>query len=281
MCARCKWTAFCWGYSDAGQLQAPSEAFVEVAAGLWHSCARTQTGEVRCWGCQGQDLDQCDVPMGQFQSISAGQYHTCGITSSSEVVCWGCGSNRDYGQCDPPEGSFSQISAGGEHTCALSTTGTIECWGCEDNNQGQCEAPNGSFVEVQVGVGHPVLVPIKEMFSAGDETNSTRASLLKVSYSLKSVSGTFTAVAVMSWVLPTAGDAMLDLRQIKDNVKPWMVLMCMSMAAPDTAVDSQKRVRSAAGDAEKAGVGTKANVRLRLAFDQAENCRSTKRQYSP
>ena len=47
-----------------------------------------------------------------------------------------------------------------------------------------------------------------------------------------------------------------------------------------TDTTTLRRVRSTAGDAEKAGVGTKANVRLRLAFDQAE-MRSTKRQYSP
>ena len=98
--------------------------------------------------------------------------------------------------------------AGGEHTCALSTTGTIECWGCGDNNQGQCEAPKRQLCWKMSEWVTP-LVPIKEMFSAGDETiQRERPSWCHIH---SNRSRAHSAVAVMGWVLPTAGDAMLDL----------------------------------------------------------------------
>jgi alpha-tubulin suppressor-like RCC1 family protein len=137
-----------------------------LAAGARFSCARLDTGRVRCWGfaAYGQlgygnttdigdnetpgSVGPVDLGAGRTaRAIAAGFYHACAILDQGQVHCWGRGyegqlgyGNTDsIGDHDTP-GSFGPvdlgagrsavaITAGGYHTCAILDNGRVRCWG--------------------------------------------------------------------------------------------------------------------------------------------------------
>jgi len=71
----------------------------QVSAGWRHSCAiETNTGFVTCWG--DDTCGQASPPTDVFVQVSAGNYHTCAKRPDDSVECWGCLEN-DSGQCSP------------------------------------------------------------------------------------------------------------------------------------------------------------------------------------
>jgi alpha-tubulin suppressor-like RCC1 family protein len=163
---------YCWGINTFGQIGdgttaatrtsptlvqgAPS--FVELAAGIHHTCGRNAAGALQCWGRNdfGQLGDSSfamrttPVPSGgarTFVRIGAGanRNHTCGITSLDRIQCWGLnlhgqlGDGTDVNSAVPlevPGGlAFTRVAQGFRHTCALTTTGAAYCWG--SNAEGQ------------------------------------------------------------------------------------------------------------------------------------------------
>ncbi len=174
----------CWGYNGYGGLgngsttdsATPvwavglSSGISSVAAGLFHSCALTTAGNVRCWGYNndGQvgnghnaNISTPAMVLGinsGVYGITAGGYHTCTINSGwFPSVCWGyngygqLGNNSTTDSNTPvfawnlPSG-LTSVSAGGYHTCAVAPSGAAQCWG--DNGYGQLG--NGSLANSSV-----------------------------------------------------------------------------------------------------------------------------------
>lgn len=173
----------CWGNNSDGQLgygdvvslgddpgELPADdvnvgaKVVQVALGDYHTCARTDSGKVRCWGLgsSGQlgygnnaslgysrgQMPPADVDLGSpATQISAGGMHTCALLETGTVRCWGDGTwgqlgyetstsvNAPFKTDVPGVSSVMQIAAGGRHTCALRKNGKVLCWGY--NGQGQ------------------------------------------------------------------------------------------------------------------------------------------------
>jgi hypothetical protein len=150
--------AFCWGAGsfdrtqdcqstgyDCGQAQPPLDGrFVQIAAGLVHTCALKADGSVQCWGAgvtsgteaSALKYDQAVPPSGEFSWIAAGAVHNCGIHKSDGTAeCWGAGQadgmkTYDYGQSVPPDDSFLVLSAGLYATCGLTAKyHGVVCWG--------------------------------------------------------------------------------------------------------------------------------------------------------
>ncbi len=135
-------SVMCWGNNDYGQvgvsgcdecpfpnplvrLGASFEA-VAVTAGLYHTCALSKSGDVKCWGS----------------------------AASGEI---GLGSNESRGKDDalmgdalasvPLDGTAVSVGAGGGFTCALLSNGAVKCWGSAlEGRLGQpaLTGPNGS-----------------------------------------------------------------------------------------------------------------------------------------
>ncbi len=175
-------TVRCWGVNNDGQLgqgnatpigdnEAPSAApvvnvggpVVEIAAGGGHhTCARLDSGAVRCWGQgssgrlgYGNENDVGDdeapdaagnVPLGATaMGLAVGSSHTCALLNNGSVRCWGFGGSGRLGYANTDSigdnelpssittvslgGTVTQISARGEHTCARLDTGMVRCWG--------------------------------------------------------------------------------------------------------------------------------------------------------
>lgn len=219
-CVRLATTVRCWGHGEFGQLgygnmnsigddETPASTgdvevggiVVELALGGSHTCARLDTGAVRCWGFGafgqlgygstesiGSEVTPAsagDVDLGgAVVELAAGARHTCARLETGAVRCWGWGNNGvlGYGNTDsigddesPASagdvdvgGTVVELDAGGEHTCARLTTGAVRCWGWgslgygNTNTIGDDEAPasagdidvGGVVVEIDAGYGH-------------------------------------------------------------------------------------------------------------------------------
>ena len=156
----------CWGANNYGQLgdggTTPRLTPVDVAGldsgvralsvGLWHTCAITAEGGVKCWGYNAdgrvgdgtQENRLTPVAVAGLSeavvALSAGGGHTCAVTASGGVQCWGANNIGQLG-----DGTTTQrltpvavlglsdkalaVSSGAGYSCALLATGGVQCWG--------------------------------------------------------------------------------------------------------------------------------------------------------
>jgi len=112
---------------------ANSTRYQKVESGQAHSCAITNSGQIRCWGSNsfGQ-TDNIPQSTAGFIDLSAGENHTCALDANGQSYCWGLNSN---GQTDSPIDSqgFRSIHAGAQGTCAIRSSGNTECWSTDAN----------------------------------------------------------------------------------------------------------------------------------------------------
>jgi alpha-tubulin suppressor-like RCC1 family protein len=155
----------CWGNNQFGQLgvSGPSSStavrvtgapdFIQIAAGLSHTCGMTRAGGVvYCWG-RG-DSGQLGAPetaaaagrpvptpvqgLPPAQAIAAGNDFTCALDVSGKAYCWG---NNDFGALGDGTKTrsatpvlvrgghtFTRLYASGNYACGL-TDGPVFCWG--------------------------------------------------------------------------------------------------------------------------------------------------------
>lgn len=177
----------CWGYNDFGELgqgnvsivgddETPGtippvdlgEAAIQIAAGLHHTCAVTESGRVYCWGggkigmlgygntmAIGDDEPPGSagpVPLsGSAIQVALGHEHTCALTSDGAVYCWGrglfgqlgTGNTAIIGDDETPAnqtpldlgGRVVQIASSEKHTCAVLEDGGVICWGLGEFGQ--------------------------------------------------------------------------------------------------------------------------------------------------
>lgn len=161
----------CWGYNSDGELgdgtttsrstpvdvSGMTSGAGAVTAGLYHTCAVTGGGAVRCWGenYYGQLGDGTSTyrttPVGVsgmtsgVNMVTAGGHHTCAVTSGGGVKCWGYSGQGQTGDGSSPpltpldvSGLTSGVSAvdtGNYHTCAVTSGGVGRCWGANWNGQ--------------------------------------------------------------------------------------------------------------------------------------------------
>ncbi len=164
----------CWGANGHGQLgdgttterdtpvdvifgAAPLTGMAGVAAGANHTCARAQTGSVRCWGANdrgqlgiGTLVDKKSPSLiGSSSGVTAlagGVAHSCAVSGIGGFVsCWGANA---YGQLGNGTSADARspiiisgmsgvigVATGANHSCAVFTRGTVKCWG--GNGYGQ------------------------------------------------------------------------------------------------------------------------------------------------
>jgi len=161
--------AYCWGANDKGQLglgntdSNPAKGTVtgitahirKLAAGIGHTCALLDDGDVMCWGANelnqlGRAGEPSAVPLSASLplpaiDIACGDNHSCAILNDGRVFCWGDNASDQ----SAPGGTTTittptlvtditdahNIAAGTGHTCAILESSEIVCWGA--NQQGQ------------------------------------------------------------------------------------------------------------------------------------------------
>jgi alpha-tubulin suppressor-like RCC1 family protein len=109
----------CWGLNRSGQLGNGTNANSSTLVGV------------------------SGIPAGsEVKALAAGLYHTCALTARGTVKCWGSGGLGQLGngpRADnntpegvsmfPPGSGVAGLAAGGDHTCALTAGGSVKCWG--------------------------------------------------------------------------------------------------------------------------------------------------------
>ena len=120
----------------------------EVVGGRFHSCALLGSGEVYCWGVNGDgQLGTGDYVESHTArkvagitnaiKISSGTLHTCALLEGNELKCWGRNARGQLGNNQTTKNNLPQlilsdakdISVGGEHTCATRADDKLYCWG--------------------------------------------------------------------------------------------------------------------------------------------------------
>jgi alpha-tubulin suppressor-like RCC1 family protein len=130
-----------------------SVSFVEISAGVFHTCGRTQNNAVYCWGdnyfgevgdgtTTGRLIPTLVTGGISFVEIRTGAAHTCGRTQNGAVYCWGNSNSGELGDGTrtnrlvptPVTGgiSFVEISLGWAHSCGRTQSGAVYCWGDND-----------------------------------------------------------------------------------------------------------------------------------------------------
>lgn len=181
--------AYCWGSNSSGQLGnsttqsqvfptlvrevegAPLAGVAELTLGRFHSCARFDGGDVRCWGNNefghlgdGSTTDRLSPTRVAFatgaaspgaRGVVAGVGFACAVLGGEAgVQCWGDNHSGQLGAAwqewsfrttpgsieRPPPGGpqtgVKGLALGGRHACAELDDGSIVCWGA--NEQRQC-----------------------------------------------------------------------------------------------------------------------------------------------
>ncbi|MFO0895626.1 MAG: FG-GAP-like repeat-containing protein [Phycisphaerales bacterium] len=123
---------------------------VEVAAGGFHTLARTKSGLLVAWGLTDAGQGTVSTTIGACSAIAAGWKHNVAVRVDGSVVAWGL---NNSGQCDVPEisGPCVAVSAGVNHSVALGADGTVHCWGSNENNQ--CAVPANLPACIAVAAG--------------------------------------------------------------------------------------------------------------------------------
>jgi alpha-tubulin suppressor-like RCC1 family protein len=180
----------CWGLNEDGQLGngvVNMPAFVpehqtvalgapaaQVRAGAGNTCAITTTGEIVCWGANGNGeltnatMMDSGVPnhsvLGEgADDIAIGDGHLCGIEDST-LFCWGSNSEAELG-IGPPGADVptetsvdgiapKQVALGQAHSCAIGADDLVSCWGRGDEGQ----LGDGS-IGANINGNQPTVVP--------------------------------------------------------------------------------------------------------------------------
>ena len=158
--------AKCWGWNMYGQLGNGMNAtslipvnvsgfgsgVASISNGEVHTCAKLDTGEVKCWGYNGYGqlgngtTVNSNIPVNVtgltsgVAGISSRSSHTCAVTTAGGVKCWGRNSDGQLGNGtttnslipSPVAGLTSgvaSIASGEFHACAMMADGYSKCWG--------------------------------------------------------------------------------------------------------------------------------------------------------
>jgi len=155
----------CWGRNNEGQLgnnttttstspvdvSGLSSGVIQISGGEFHTCAVLSSGDVKCWGGNGNG--QLGVGSGDLQknipqsvsvsaraiAVAAGKSHTCVLLVTGAMQCWGINNSGQFGNNTTTSSNIPvnvsgitaavAISAGGNNSCALLSTGAMQCWG--------------------------------------------------------------------------------------------------------------------------------------------------------
>jgi alpha-tubulin suppressor-like RCC1 family protein len=144
------------GFPDTTSDPPNSHAAVEVTVGASHSCARLDSGIVKCWGGNwdgqlGSSAPSASGPTAipglRAKSIAAGYDHTCAVGEDGVVRCWGDNAGGALGNGKACEHQTAPVAVVGatlraklvaasmNHTCMVSDGDNVYCWGMNGTGQ--------------------------------------------------------------------------------------------------------------------------------------------------
>jgi len=160
----------------------------QLSAGGDHTCARSASGTVQCWGDNrfGQlGIDAISVRLVPTQvsgltrgirAVGVGSYHACALTDAGAVHCWGAnnagqlGDGSDRLRLTPVavpalSSGVRALATGGASNCAITAERRAQCWGANFQGQLGIDLPLSSAPPRDVvGLGNADVVAV----SVGD-----------------------------------------------------------------------------------------------------------------
>jgi alpha-tubulin suppressor-like RCC1 family protein len=143
---------------------------VQLAGSWGHSCARLDTGKIRCWGLGSkgrlgygneETIGDDETPAsagdvnvgGTVTHLTTARNHTCASIDDGSLRCWGSntwwqlglpGREEPIGDDETPAevppidvgGFVLQVASGNAHACALLAGGKVRCWGAGEVSLG-------------------------------------------------------------------------------------------------------------------------------------------------
>ena len=169
--------------------------FTKITTGDRHTCALTSSGDVYCWGYNGNgqlglgDITSRNSPtkingFAGATELAAGVYHTCALKTDGTVWCWGYDSSGQLGddatlaqKTTPVQAAITnvakiRIGAMSSHTCALKTDGTVWCWGAGTSGQIGDNALINRPTPVQVNINGIVDLSLGAYYTCGLDATS-------------------------------------------------------------------------------------------------------------
>ncbi len=165
-------------------------SFTELASGRSHACGVLESGNVVCWGHNGEGQigngESASAPvepvvvegLDDMTDVAVGVRHSCALGSGGTVHCWG---NNERGQLGddsfvsspfPVEvsgvTSATELSAGGLHTCAVTnseSSSRVHCWGSNRRWQVGAELGDRARVPAEVASKGPHVVGATDVAS--------------------------------------------------------------------------------------------------------------------
>lgn len=139
----------CWGNNFDGELNVPADLgpAIAIAAGGGHTCAQTHTG-VRCWGANNYGQTEVPTNLANVRSLKAGFGHTC-VQTDQGVTCWG----NPLSKVPPDLGTVDSIAVAGFVDCALKNK-ALRCWGENPDHVLDVPSDLGPVDQVAVGPFH-------------------------------------------------------------------------------------------------------------------------------
>jgi alpha-tubulin suppressor-like RCC1 family protein len=170
-------TIKCWGRNTGGSLgsaapfgDGPTPVGVpgisgatDVTGGVWHTCASSSDGRVRCFGDGGQgqlgnggtSSSSSPVTVSGITdaiNVSASHFMTCATRANGTIGCWGLNSVGQLGNGTTVDSltpvqvqgisTAVDVAAMGSQACAILAGGTVRCWG--SNSEGALGIGSGS-----------------------------------------------------------------------------------------------------------------------------------------
>jgi alpha-tubulin suppressor-like RCC1 family protein len=204
-CAIASGTIYCWGRNSNHEVNSTATApitdpntsifssYLDIAAGVAHTCALAGDQSVWCWGYNGEgDLGVNDTndrmnptqvtANGQpkLDRVFAGTHTSCGLViTTGELWCWGDNEQGQLGDMTTTirpvpthiPGAWLEIGLGGAFTCGIHADHTLWCTGANDYGQlgqGMVGAESTKFLQVgaandwvHIGAGEDHVCAIK------------------------------------------------------------------------------------------------------------------------
>ncbi|MDH5545272.1 MAG: Ig-like domain-containing protein [Gammaproteobacteria bacterium] len=157
---------------DASESVIPMIGWIDVSAGLNHTCAIRLNRSLYCWGSNNNNqlgisngglyFEPQLVDQSSWSSVVVGSDTSCGTKTNHQLLCWGANSNGQSGTGDmitPVLTPTQEISLGSDwayvstsnnlQTCANKLDGSAWCWG-------------RIYVEGAGNATQPILTPTQE-----------------------------------------------------------------------------------------------------------------------
>ncbi|HWO21656.1 MAG TPA: DNRLRE domain-containing protein [Kofleriaceae bacterium] len=144
--------------------------WIGVAATEYFTCGLRASGQVLCWGSNGngqlgfgatgnRNQPALVASFSDAIAFAAGRTHACAVRATGNVACWGSSfalgrTGADLlvpvliGNTSNPFANAITVTASGDHTCATTTFGRTWCWG--QSSQGELAQTLGSSLPVAI-----------------------------------------------------------------------------------------------------------------------------------